>query len=346
MVAIKSQAAASMLATLDARVIAVLVHGNEPGLVAELAKLAADRLAARDAPPGEILRIEDAELEADPDRIAVELRTIAMFGGRKVVRTAISRRVNLDMLKDLVEGGRLEGSLVVEGGSLKADDKTRAMFEKSPNALAIACYADGARDLEGLVREILDEAKITISAEARQLLVARLGADRMLSRAEIDKLALYTAGKPRIEVEDVEAIVGDAAELAIDRVVMAAAGGNPAEAVVECDRAVASGENPQSIILAVQRHFHRIDRLRAGLDAGRSFDDAARMLRPPLFFKQKDAMEAQCRIWSSEHLARIRNRISETARLARLQSDLDAVLAERLLLEIATIARGRAGQRR
>jgi DNA polymerase III subunit delta len=128
--------------------------------------------------------------------------------------------------------------------------------------------------------------------------------------------------------------------------VMAAAGGQPADAVIECDRAVTSGENPQSVILAVQRHFHRLERLRAGLDAGRSFDDAARALRPPLFFKQKDAMEAQCRIWTSEHLSRIRVRIAETARTARLQGELDAVLAERLLLEIATIARGRAAQRR
>ena len=31
------------------------------------------------------------------------------------------------------------------------------------------------------------------------------------------------------------------------------------------------------------------------MDAGKSFDDAARGLRPPLFFKQKDAIAAQCR---------------------------------------------------
>lgn len=343
MVAVKAQQATSFLKALDPRLVAVLVHGNDPGLVSELAKRAADGFAARDNPPGEVLRIEDAELEYDPDRLAVELQTVAMFGGRKVVRTTLSRRVGLEALKPLLEGPRLEGALVVEGGSLKSEDKVRALFEKSSSAAAIACYADGQRDLEGLVREVLGAAKIDIAPDARDILINKLGADRILSRAEIEKLALFVQGKARIEAADVEAIVGDAAELAIDRVLMAVASGETAVALGECDRAISSGESPQTIILALQRHFHRLDRLRAALDAGRSFDDAARALRPPLFFKQKDAMEAQCRRWTSLDVARARVRIAEIARLARLNSALDTPIAERLLLEISGMARRRAG---
>jgi len=343
MVAVKAQQAQAFLKSIDPRVVAVLLHGNDPGLVSELARLAAERLAGRDTPPGEILRIEDAELEADPDRLVIELQTIAMFGGRKVVRTSISRRVGLDALKPLLESPRLEGALVVEAGSLKADDKVRALFEKAANAAAIACYADGARDLEGVVREVLTDAGLDIAPEARQMLIGRLGADRILSRAEIEKLALYARGKKTIEPADVEAIVGDAAELAIDRVVAAAASGRTAEALAECDRAISSGESPQTIILALQRHFHRLERVRAALDAGRSFDDAVRALRPPVFFKQRDALEAQCRSWPAAEVMRARKRIAEVARLARLSSDLEAPLAERLLLEISGLARRRMG---
>ena len=50
-------------------------------------------MAARENPPGEIIRIEDGDLEDDPDRLAVELQTMPMFGGRKVVRTTTSRRI-------------------------------------------------------------------------------------------------------------------------------------------------------------------------------------------------------------------------------------------------------------
>ena len=54
---------------------------------------------------------------------------------------------------------------------------------------------DEARDLEGMVREVLAAAKLHIRPEAKRLLLARLGADRALSRAEMEKLALYAPAR-------------------------------------------------------------------------------------------------------------------------------------------------------
>ena len=166
-----------------------------------------------------------ANLEDDPDRIYVELQTAPMFGGRKIVRATAGRRVTAAQLKPLVEGGALQGYLIVEAGNLRPDDALRALFEKSPAAAAVACFPDEARDLEAVIREVFAPAKVQITPEAKRLLLLRLGADRALSRAEIDKLALYAHGKAVIEESDVEAAVGDAAELALDRIVMAAASG-------------------------------------------------------------------------------------------------------------------------
>jgi hypothetical protein len=103
----------------------------------------------------------------------------------------------------------------------------RALFDKSTTGTAVPCYADEARDLSGMITEVLEAARLTISPEAQQQLMARLGADRGLSRSEVDKLALYAAGKGTIDIDDVEAVVGDAAELAMDRVVNAATSGAP-----------------------------------------------------------------------------------------------------------------------
>ena len=81
-----------------------------PGWSAERAAGWRKRLAERENPPGEILRLDDADLEDDPDRINVELQTAPMFGGRKMVRALAGRRVNAGALKPLVEGGDLRAS--------------------------------------------------------------------------------------------------------------------------------------------------------------------------------------------------------------------------------------------
>lgn len=338
MTAIKTQQAEQFLKTLDSRYRAILVYGVDAGVIAERARAAAKRLAEASAPPGEILRIEDADLEVDPDRFLVETQTVPMFGGPKVVHTRASRRVNAQVLKPLLEEGNLTASLVVEAGNLRPDDPLRVLFEKSPTAAAIACFADEGRSLDAIIHETLQQAGTTITREAQQALVARLGADRVLTRGELEKLVLYTRGKRQIEIDDVDAIVGDASELAIEKVVLAAASGQASRALSEFDRVIAAGESPQTVIAAVQRHFQRLHRLRASIEAGQSMDNAIRQIRPPVHFKVRPQLEAQCRMWTTAKLTGALTRIADTAKSARLHAALETSLAERLLLDLARAA--------
>ena len=332
MVAVKAHQAESFLKALDRVPSAVLFYGSDAGLVSERSARLGKRLAEREG--GEVLRLDDADLENDPARISVEVQTMAMFGGRKVVRAVAGRRVNANALKPLVESGNLEGFLIVEAGNLRPDEALRALFEKSPGAAAVACFPDEARDLDAMVSEVLGAAGMKIAPEAKKLLAARLGADRALSRAEVEKLALFARGKPIIDEADVEAAVGDAAEMALDRVVLAAASGRTADALSECDRLIAAGESAQGVIAALQRHFLRLHRLRSGIDAGKSLDDVMRTLRPPPHFKQKPVIEQQCRSWTLPRLNAALALIGDTAKAARVRSAVEEVLAERLLLDL------------
>ena len=120
---------------------------------------------------------------------------------------------------------------------------------------------------------------------------------------------------------------------------MAAANGNPQVTSTELARALASGESAQGVILAVQRHFIRLHRVRAEIDAGRNPAEAAKVLRPPLHFKQRDMFMSQLRIWTGTRLTQANSLIADTAKQARRSSNIEDVLAERLLLSLAHIAR-------
>jgi len=339
MVAIKAQNATAFLAKPDKAIRAILLFGTDPGQVSERAQKLARTLALRETPEGEIVRLDETDLDGDSGRLSVELLTVPMFGGAKIVRTQQSRRVNAAVLKPILEGPAIPGSLIVEAGNLKTDDTLRALFEKAPNAAAIGCYADEGAAIGSLIQDVLGAAGLAIAPDAAQELQLRLGADRALSRAEIEKLALYAAGEGTVTVAHVEAIVGDASELTIDRILEAASAGNSLAAMAEFDRAVTSGESPQGIVLAAQRQFQRLHRARAGLDSGRAMDDVIRSFRPPLYFKARAAFEQQVRRWPLAQLTAAQSRIATAARQARLGGSLETVIAERLLLDLARMAR-------
>ena len=81
------------------------------------------------------------------------------------------------------------------------------------------------------------------------------------------QLLLYAHGQATIGVEDVEAVVGDASELAIEQILLSASGGNGRKAVMELDHG-GLGRGPQGLLVLLLRHFQRLHRLRAALDLG------------------------------------------------------------------------------
>lgn len=341
MVALKASDVERFVAAPDPRYEAVLVYGPDEGLVAERARRLCDTLARRDTPPSDILRLDDADLESSLDRLHVELGTVSMFSSGKVVRVTAGRRINAALLKSLLEDGapKLAACLVVTAGPLRPDESLRGLFDKSPRAAALPCFADEARDLDAVVRTALSAAGLKISPDAKASLIAHLGADRGLTRAELDKLVLYAAGSSEITVEDVEAVVADATEVALDRLVFAAADGEPARAARELERALSAGEGPQSVMLALERHVLRLHRLRSLIDSGRSFEDAARLSRPPLPYKLKATLEAELRAWTRPRLDRALSRIDDAIRRSRLSAASEDLIVRDLVLALAGAGR-------
>lgn len=321
--------------------MAVLFFGPDAGLVSERASRLARALAALESPPGEILSIEETDLDEDPARLSIELQTIPMFGGRKIVRARSGRRVTSATIKPLIEEGGLASYLIIEAGNLRPDEGLRPLFEKSTAAVAIPCYADSEEDLGRLVQEVMRSNGLRLAPDLRDLLVSRLGADRGLSRGELDKLALYAHGRDEVTAEDIEAVVGDASDLQLDRIPEAAASGDSARAAIDADRAIAAGDGAQTILLATQRYFIRLHRLRAAVEAGRSIDDAVRQTRPPVPFKAQALLAQQCRAWSLSKLTAALAEISSAVAATRQTGALEETLVERLLLRLAAMGRAK-----
>ncbi|MEL7544582.1 MAG: DNA polymerase III subunit delta [Pseudomonadota bacterium] len=340
MVAIKTAGVAKAITAPSPDHQAFLIYGPDSGLVSERGKALASVLAAAggSAETADILRLDEEDLSADPDRLAVELRTVSMFGDAKVVRLRFGPRVNPDVLGDFLDGAPIEGRLIVEAGDLKKTAKLRKLFEASKHAAALPCYPDTQRGLDALIDEVLGAANLAIAADAKGVLVAMLGADRALSRNEVEKLALYAEGQERVSIEDVRAVVGDASEMALDRIIRAAFAGQPDAAIREYDRATAAGQQPQSVLLALQRHVLRLFRYVAARDAGRSADTAMRLMRPPLFGADRDAFLRQANTWSMPRLDALREAVAKAVRLGRTDATLEDAEAARLLLSIGQAA--------
>ncbi len=341
MTAIKAADVDRFIARPDPGQPIVLVFGPDAGLVRErvdaLVKASVDDVND----PFALARLAGEELTANPSRLVEEAHTVPLFGARRAVLVKAGARNIAAAVESVIAAPSAECRIIIEAGDLKRNAPLRALCEKAKVAAALPCYADGERDLGRLIDDELRGANLTIAADARAALAALIGGDRLASRNEIRKLALYAQGKERIELADVMMVVSDASTLALDGVLDAAFAGRTAEVETEFAKARGGGASPAAIISAAIRQVANLHKMRLAVDAGNSAEFAMKRGAPPVHFSREKAVGAALRAWSAPRLARAMQQLAEASLDARRNAALAEAIAQRTLLSIAVTARRR-----
>ena len=341
MVALRGKEIDSFLARPDPSRPIVLLYGPDAGLVRERAD--ALMASAVDDPndPFSLVRMDGDELAAEPSRLVDEAMTVPLFGGRRAIRIRAGSRSFAAGI-DTLSGMQLRDCrIVIEAGELRPDAPLRKACEKAKSAVAIACYADGERDLAKLIDDELRASNLKIAPDARAALASLLGGDRQASRNEIRKVALYAHGQREVTLDDVVAIVTDASGLALDPIVDNALAGRAADFEAAFAKAMAAGTNSGFIVMTAQRHAALLHKARLSIDEGRSELDALESGFPRLHFSRKTLVETALRNTSTERMSRVMAQLADAAFDMRKQSSLSDIIAQRALLSIAVNARRR-----
>ena len=228
--------------------------------------------------------------------------------------------------------------IVIEAGDLKTTAPLRAICERARNAVALPCYPDSEQSLNGLIDQEISRCGTTIAPPARALLVSLLGADRLSSRQELAKLALFARGKESIEIEDVTAVVADASALATDALIDAAFAGGTRALETHLAKARSAALSPGTIMFAALRHAADLHKASLAVAAGASPYEAATPIVRGNFIR-RGAVEAALKSWSAPRLERVLRQLGEAAFDARRRSALAETIVQRALLAIAVNAR-------
>jgi DNA polymerase-3 subunit delta len=153
-------------------------------------------------------------------------------------------------------------------------------------------------------------------------------------------------GEPKQEItlSDAMACIGDRAAFALDDLIAAAAEGNAADLDRQYARSLAEVEAIQ-VLRSAARHFQRLHQVVARMAAGEPFEAAANALRPPVFWSQRDGMQRQARQWSAPRIGRALERLIEAEAQAMRAYAIKDEIAQRALMDIATLARAGQGRR-
>lgn len=322
-----------------ADIAAVLVYGPDSGLVRERARLLVASVVADSGDPFRIVELTPGDLKNDPARLADEVAAIAMTGGRRAVTVRDAADGLAALLGDFLRSPPCAppdaALVVIEAGELTPRSPLRKLFEEAKNAAALACYLDDRAQIQNVIRASLAAEKISLSADALEYLTDNLGGDRMVTRRELEKLALYAGPGGKIELEDAMSCVGDSSAMAMDEVAFSAAGGDVAGLDRALERVFQEGATAVGVVRGVMRHFDRLHQAALSVAAGDSDEAAMAGLRPPVFFKDKTRFRSQLRRWPEPQAGGALSRLLETEILCKTTGMPDQTICRQTLFELA-----------
>ncbi len=288
----------------DKSVRAILLYGPNESFAHEAAqKLAAWAMGKSDDPYA-ITKLGEDEIKRDGAKLADAMSAQSLLGGPTIVWARISGKsadpAILDALAS-IERGEPNGYLIIEAGDLGGSAELVKKFGAAAHASVIAFYEETDAERAVYAKALAKELSIPFDRDAEDYFLTTLPSDRGLARQEIEKLALYTHNLGRnVSVQDLEALMASEAESALDAASLAAAQGKASQAIESLARIDAlSGV---SALRALLRRLHQLRDARILIDSGMSSDEAISKLRPPVFWKEKDAVAAQARLWTAKKL--------------------------------------------
>jgi DNA polymerase-3 subunit delta len=243
---------------------------------AEMSRLASDicALVEDELRAFNLDRVYATDKSASPSAIAESARTFPMMGDRRVVLVLRAEKLlkpkrrgkaadeeedgdgeepagDADGLEAYLKNPAPRTTLVFVAADV---DRSRRLYKAiQKQATIVECWGlKGARDVrldlrqvartaELLVKQAVADAGQQIDPAAARLIAERAGTDITTLRGDVQRLLLYAAGKPRIDVKDVQEVVS--AETAQDdwAVTTAIQRGNAAEALRQIGLALESG---------------------------------------------------------------------------------------------------------
>ncbi|MGE5515501.1 MAG: DNA polymerase III subunit delta [Bacteroidota bacterium] len=330
--------AEAFLKAPDPKVRVVLVFGPDSGLVRERVTRLVKTVVADPSDPFRVAELSPAILKDDPARLADEAAAMAMTGGRRVVVVRDAGDTVSSLFQGFLASPMGDALVVVEAGDLGPRSSLRKLFEGADTGAALASYGDEGGSLSHVIQEELKTAGLTAEPDALAFLMDHLGGDRRLTRAELQKLALYMGEPGRVRLEDAVACIGDTAALSMDDLALATAEGDHATAQRVLDRLFREGTHAVAVLRALSRHFQRLHYASGLMAQGKSADQAMAALKPPVIFKAADRFRRQLGRWPADRVGRALEVLIETEAECKTTGMPAEELCSRAVMQLARAA--------
>ena len=281
-----------------------LLYGPNEGLIRENIKLIFKNFSQ--GTDCEKVNINGKQLDESTSFLNDEISNISLFSEKKFIILELAKEKHASIIENALSLDFKNTCLVVKQDNLTKSSSIRKLYETSKNHFCLACYDDDIKVLSSLLEKFQKEHSITFDSDVKSFLLNNLSNDRMVIKNELEKILLSLSKDDRkVDIEKLRYILHDSAHTDFQQINNSILFGNSEKGSKSLEKLFNLGTNPVAILKSFNNYIMRIRLTQVELSKGKQFDEAIKVLRPPVFWKEKSDFRRHCLMWPANVIENI-----------------------------------------
>lgn len=203
-----------------------------------------------------------------------------------------------NLIEQIISDNVSDVKIILIAKRLDKKSKIRNLFEKEKIALIVPFYEDSPQTLITIAKKILNENKINLSQENLNLIIERAQGDRINLKNELQKIVLLSQNKTRVDFSDISKLINLSENYSANELVDNCLCKNKKKTLNILNENIPSSEDNILILRIFLNKLKRLRKLRLNLRKSNNIDQIINAFKPPIFWKDKDIIKQQIKIWN------------------------------------------------
>ena len=266
---------------------------------------------------GEVLKYDEQDILNNKDEFISSLLNKSLFETEKLIIISRGTDKLTTIVEEVLEIKENEAKIIIKSSNLEKRSKLRNLFEKEKKVICTPVYEDDSRSLNLVINNFLNNHKISLSQEIKNILIERSNGDRINLKNELSKLKNLSFSKKKLSIEDVIKLSNLAENYSVFELSDNYLAKNSKKVSNILNENNYSSEDCILIIRTILNKSKRLLKIRNEMDNNKNIDQVISTIKPPIFWKEKAIVKKQAESWSTDEVKKIIFKINDLEALVK-----------------------------
>ncbi len=322
----------------------IFLHGTNIGLVDLLYKKTLELLKINTNDPFSVSKIDGNEFKDNPTVLHDNINTLSIFSERRfILLDLINISMNKSIENIILENVKTENQnylLLIKAANLKINSFIKYLQGIS-NAILVPCYEEKLNTVQTKLSDLFLKHKINFKVDFIKNLTLKFSANSLTNEMELEKLDIFLTNNKNVTEEMIFSLISRNNDINFEKIIENCSNGKPKEAITIFENIYENQATSMTLIRMFLNHFKLIEKILLIFENNKNLVNVVENIKPPIFFKKKEFVFFQCKVWNLKLINIILARLIELELKCKLNHTIEKTLLSQFILSTSVLARNK-----